>query len=150
MNRSKKLEIQQLDEKIHQNDFLEPPPLGWARAVRSALNMSLVQLAKKMGVSPPTLLALERREMEGTVTLKSLRRAASALNMQLVYGFLPKDGSLEKMIEKQALIVAQDIVSKTNTTMTLENQQVSKERLKKSVRELTEEIKSEIPKYLWD
>jgi hypothetical protein len=34
--------------------------------------------------------------------------------------------------------------------MTLEDQQNSKERIEKAIKQKTEEIKYEMPKYLWD
>jgi hypothetical protein len=79
-----------------------------------------------------------------------LREAAEALDMTLVYGFIPKDGSLEKMIERKAYEKARKIVSRTSTTMKLEDQGNSKERIKQAVAEPAEEIKREMPKNLWD
>jgi hypothetical protein len=39
---------------------------------------------------------------------------------------------------------------RTHATMTLENQQNSKERIEKAIAQKTAEIKFEMPKYLWD
>jgi predicted DNA-binding mobile mystery protein A len=93
---------------------------------------------------------MEKREKDGTISLNTLKKAAAALNVKLVYGFLPNDGTFEKMIERRALTIAQKIVMRTDTTMKLEDQQVSRQRLEKSIKELAEEIKNEVPKYLWD
>jgi predicted DNA-binding mobile mystery protein A len=103
-----------------------------------------------MGVTAPTAFAMEKREKDGTISLNTLKKAAAALNVKLVYGFLPNDGTFEKMIERRALTIAQKIVMRTDTTMKLEDQQVSRQRLEKSIKELAEEIKNEVPKYLWD
>ena len=70
--------------------------------------------------------------------------------IQLVYGFVPKNKSLEQMIEKRAKQLATEIVMRTNNTMTLEDQQNSKERIEEAIAQKTNEIKSEMPKYLWD
>jgi hypothetical protein len=70
--------------------------------------------------------------------------------MQLVYGFISKHDSLEQMIEKRAKELALEIVIRTNNTMTLEDQQNSKERIEKAIAQKTNEIKIEMPKYLWD
>jgi predicted DNA-binding mobile mystery protein A len=151
MKRVKKLQIQQLDGKIRTfKHFPDLPLTGWIRAIRTALNMTLQQLGSAMGITPSNVREMERREKDGTITLKTLGKAAAALNMKLVYGFLPLDGSFEKMIENKALIVARKIVLRTDTTMKLEDQQVSKERLEKAIKELAEEIKNDMPKYLWD
>jgi hypothetical protein len=79
-----------------------------------------------------------------------LRDVANAMDMQLVYGFVSKHDSLEQMIEKRAKELATEIVMRTNNTMTLEDQQNSKERIEKAIAQKTNEIKSEMPKYLWD
>lgn len=93
---------------------------------------------------------MELREKEGTITLKRLREAADALEMELVYGLVPKDGSIEKLIDRKARELAMQIVSRTSTTMKLESQENTKKRLKKAIEERTETIKNELPKMLWD
>jgi hypothetical protein len=57
---------------------------------------------------------------------------------------------LEKMIEVRAKELATEIVMRTNTTMTLEDQQNSKERIEQAIAQKTSEIKFDMPKYLWD
>jgi hypothetical protein len=54
------------------------------------------------------------------------------------------------MIEKRAKELASEIVMRTNTTMTLEDQQNSRGRIEKAIAQKTVEIKFEMPKYLWD
>lgn len=93
---------------------------------------------------------MERRELEGTLSLKTLRETANALDMKLVYGFIPKDGSLEKMIDRKAHDIAAKIVGRTSVTMNLEGQGNSEERLKAAIEELAYEIKTQMPKQLWD
>lgn len=65
--------------------------------------------------------------------------------MKLVYGFVPKDGSLGEMIEKRARELAVKIVKRTSVTMSLEDQSNSKERLKQSVDEMIQDIRKEMP-----
>jgi predicted DNA-binding mobile mystery protein A len=151
MNRVKKLQIEHLDQEIARYAHVSgPPSKGWIRTIRTALNMTLYQMGKTLGIAPSNVLDMERREKDGSISLKTLQKAAAALNLKLVYGFLPLEGTLEKMIENRALIIARKIVSQTDTTMKLEDQQVSKHRLEKSIKELADEIKNELPKYLWD
>ena len=83
-------------------------------------------------------------------TIKSLREIAHALDMQLVYGFVPNDGSLDALIEKRATELATKIVLRTNNTMKLEDQGNTNERIKKAIKERADEIKTEMPKILWD
>ena len=125
-------------------------PKGWINQIRTGLNMSQVQLAKRLGMTAPAIIDLERREAEEAITLKSLREAGEALNLKLVYGFVPKDGSLEAMIEEKAREQATKIIKRTSVTMKLEDQENSRSRLEEALAELTNDIKREIPKSLWD
>ena len=93
---------------------------------------------------------LEKREANGSITLKTLKEAANAMDMKLVYGFIPKEETLEKLIEKRARELAIEIVSRTSNSMRLEDQENSKKRIEKSIRSKTEEIMDKMPKYLWD
>ncbi len=151
MKNTKKLQIEQLDRKLASYlNFPDVPAKGWIHGIRTALKMSFRQFASRLGITAQSAQEIEEREKNGNISLKSLREVASALNMRLVYGFVPRDGSFEEMLEKQALIVARKIVKRTDNTMKLEDQQVSKERVEKAVRELADEIKREMPRYLWD
>jgi predicted DNA-binding mobile mystery protein A len=112
--------------------------------------MSLRQLGNRLAISAQSAKEIEERESNGTITMNSLRAAANAMDMKLVYGFVSKHETLEQMIEKRAKELASEIVMRTNTTMTLEDQQNSKERIEKAIAQKTVEIKFEMPKYLWD
>ncbi len=103
-----------------------------------------------MSLTPQSIRAIESREKEGTITLNALKQAASALAMKLVYGFVPNDGSLEKIIEEKARNRAREIVMRTSTTMKLEDQENSQERIKQAIEDLADELQREIPKSLWD
>lgn len=129
---------------------VQPPPTGWIRAVRLAVGMSLQQLGKKLSITKQSMLDVEKREKDGSISLKALRDAAEALDMQLVYGFVPKDGSLEAMIERKARDLAREIVLRTSNTMKLEDQENSAERITKAIEEKTTLFKNELPKILWD
>ncbi|MEO6852202.1 MAG: XRE family transcriptional regulator, partial [Mucilaginibacter sp.] len=78
------------------------------------------------------------------------KEAGKALNMNFVYGFIPVSNSIEEMIEVRAREMAIKIVKRTATTMSLEDQANSNERLKLAVEEMTQDIKKEVPKSLWD
>lgn len=112
--------------------------------------MSLEQLCKKLSLTRASVGAIEKREADGSITLNSLRAAAKALDMELVYGFVPNDGSLKALIEKRATELATIIVMRTANTMQLEHQVNSKKRIEKAIKERTAEIKNEMPKILWD
>jgi peptidyl-tRNA hydrolase len=63
---------------------------------------------------------------------------------------VPKNGTLQKMIEKRAFETAKKIVLKTSHTMMLEEQENSPGRIKKAIEDRAKKIAEEIPKYLWD
>lgn len=149
----KKLQLEQLGSKL--NGFkdavkITPPPTGWLKAVRVSLGMSLQQLADKLSITKQSVQEIEQREKEGTITLNNLKETANALDMQLVYGLVPKDGTLDDLIERKAKELAIRIVSRTSNTMKLEDQENSKQRIKKAIEERTTIIKNEMPKMLWD
>jgi predicted DNA-binding mobile mystery protein A len=149
----KRLLLAQIDEKIALFSSLKtsaPPNSGWINAVRTALGMSLKQLGVKLSISPQGAKDIERREKGGSITINALRETAAALDMQLVYGFVPKEETLEKTIERRARQIATSIVRRTSHTMHLEDQSVSQEQLKKALEEKTQEIINEMPRYLWD
>lgn len=146
-----KLLIDQLDRKIAVYKHVpDPPAKGWVNAVRVALKMTFKQLGQKAGISTQSVAEMVEREANGSITLKNLREVAQALDMRLVYGLIPKEGSIEKMLDKQADAIARKIVMRTSQTMRLEDQEVSQERLEKAIAEMAHQIKSEMPKYLWD
>lgn len=151
--KNSKLIIRQLDKRLRTLQPLrdmERPQEGWVSIIRKTLNMSLRQLGERLSVSPQGMTKLEKNEAEGSITLNSLREAGDALNMKLVYGFVPKDGSLEKMIEKRAAELAHKIVMRTSTTMKLEGQENSNQRIREAIADMTEDLKREMPKSLWD
>ncbi|MDQ3544671.1 MAG: mobile mystery protein A [Actinomycetota bacterium] len=101
------------------------PRMGWVRAVRDALGMSTRQLAARMGVAQATVVQLERSEANGTVQLATLRRAADALNCDVVYALVPRDGSLERTVQEQARRRASALVKAVDRSMELEDQAVT-------------------------
>jgi predicted DNA-binding mobile mystery protein A len=152
-NSNQKLYLEQIDRKIKSFKVLKKesvPPLGWINALRSALGMSLQQLGKKLGVTPPSVKEMEIREKHKTITLKTLEDVAQALDMDLVYAFIPRKNSLKEMIKLQADKVAKGVVLETDYNMQLESQGNSNARIKKAIKERQKEIISKMPRYLWD
>ncbi len=148
-----KLKIKQLDQilgKYVEARDVEVPSTGWIRAIRTSLGMSLLQLSRKMGTSLQNVRELERREAEKAITLRSLNDVAEAMDMKLIYALVPKDGSLEDLIEKKAKKLAREIVQRASQNMVLEDQRNDDARLQEAVKERMQEIIYEMPKTLWD
>jgi predicted DNA-binding mobile mystery protein A len=152
-NLNKALALEQLDKKTKKIASLDEtliPSSGWVNLIRTTLNMSLKQLGKKLDITSQSVKEIEAREADKKITLEKLNAVAEALNLRFVYGFIPKDGSFEQMIEKKALVIAKQIVLKTSHTMALEDQQNNTARIKKAIKDRAQQIKNEMPKYLWD
>src|SRR5271154_7181917 len=77
------------------------PARGWIKAVREALGMTTAQLARRLGIRQPSVVALEQSEAKGTIELATLRRVAEALDCTLVYALVPKK-PLEDIVRERA------------------------------------------------
>lgn len=152
MTNRKRLILEQLTDNVNRFICLKennPPVKGWIRAIREALGMSGVQFAKRLGVSPQRVATLEKAEVAGAVTIRSMRHAAEALDCVFVYALAPRS-SLEDTIRRQALEVARERLKHTSHTMLLEDQQLSKEKMRKALDAAVEELVDAMPKELWD
>ncbi len=152
-NTKQQLIIEQVDKKLMAFQSLADlsiPTKGWVNTTRTALKMSLRQLGSRVNATAQHIKQLENREANGTLSINSLKEVANALDMRLVYGFVSKHETLEQMIENRAKELATEIVMRTQNTMTLEDQQNTKERIEKAIAQKTEEIQYLMPRYLWD
>ncbi|QRG06876.1 mobile mystery protein A [Xanthobacter dioxanivorans] len=117
---------QRLDERLlalKPVDHYRSPPKGWLKAIRDALGMTGVQFARRLNVSPQSVDALEKSEANGTIKIKTLRRAAEALDCTLVYALVPNT-SLEAAVNEQARALALRDLDRVAHTMKLEAQGV--------------------------
>ena len=90
--KKKNLIREQLDASLQRFSHLRnapPPPKGWIRAIRNALGMTAKQLANRLGVAQQAVARIENGELEGSVTIKTMRRIAERLDCVFVYGFVP-------------------------------------------------------------
>jgi predicted DNA-binding mobile mystery protein A len=150
---NKKLLVEQLDRKLVKLRVLKEvdvPSKGWINAIRTTLNMSLVQLARRLKKTPVSVKEIEEREQNKTITLNKLIEVGEALDLQFVYGFLPKESSIEKMIDKRAQRIAREVVMRTSHTMKLEEQENREERLQRAIKDRADILRQEMPKHLWD
>jgi transcriptional regulator with XRE-family HTH domain len=75
---------------------------GWLLGVRQAIGMPVDDLARQMRVSRWAIHRMERSEQSERILLSTLRRAADGLGCELVYGLVPKNGTLEELASAQA------------------------------------------------
>jgi predicted DNA-binding mobile mystery protein A len=137
-----------LDKRLKPlTDAAPRPPSGWIKAIREAIGMTGTQFAKRLRISPPSAVRLEKNEARGAITLASLERAANALDCTLVYALVPRT-SLESMTVERAEAVARQRLRATAHNMALENQSVDPddeaEQLKRLVRKLLEQRSPEL------
>lgn len=123
------------------------PVRGWIRAIRDALGMNTRQLAARMGLSQPAITQLEQSEVSGRVQLDSLRRAAVALDCDLVYALVPRT-SLEETVRRRARLLAERDVASVDQTMKLEDQALTADQLAKRIDDYAERLVAE--GRLWD
>jgi len=147
----KRLVLQQLDGTLARFAGLKTvsPPRGWIRAIREALGISGRQFAARLGVSPPRVTALEREELSGGLSIKTLRQTAEALDCVLVYALVPRS-SLAETVQRQAEKVAGERLARVAHSMLLEEQQLSPEEQRKNIAAAVEELTRTLPKDLWD
>jgi predicted DNA-binding mobile mystery protein A len=72
---------------------------GWLRTVRRAVGIPVAEAAGRMGVVGSDVYRMEYAEGRGVIGLQALRRAAESLGCELVYGLVPKEGTLKAMAE---------------------------------------------------
>jgi predicted DNA-binding mobile mystery protein A len=70
---------------------------GWLRTVRRAVGIPVKELTQRLGVCRAEIFRLEGSERAGTLGLEKLKGAAEALGCELVYGLMPKEGTLAAM-----------------------------------------------------
>ena len=143
-------QIDELIQSIVDGKQKATTSVGWIQSARLALGMSLRQLAERVGVSASALTSFEKREQSDAVSLATLKKAANAMDMELVYYFNPKDGSIKNAVEKQARKKAQEILSQSNQTMKLEDQETNSSSQELELERLTKDIMSKMPQNLWD
>ena len=151
MNRSRlaarsRSQLQQRLKKFGPARLYAPPVHGWIKAIRQALGMSTAQLAKRLKIRQPSLVALEQSEAKGTIELATLRRVAAALDCTLVYALVPNK-PLEKMVRDRARLFMRNRRRHVEHTMLLEDQPV---RAKDSEALLDEVLRETNPRLFWD
>jgi len=131
---NKKLIREQLDVSLQRFRPLlnvPAPQKGWIRAIRQAV------------------ARIEKGELEGSVTIKTMRRIAECLDCVFVYGFVPRT-SLEETVARQAKYVATQRLAQASQTMSLENQALSKKENEQILSNLVDELIRTLPSTLWD
>jgi predicted DNA-binding mobile mystery protein A len=125
------------------------PSHGWLRAVRDALGMSTRQYASRLGVSQPQVVAYEKGEVEESIALANLRRAAEALDCELVYALVPRR-PLAEILRQRAEEITDAKLARMGHTMRLENQEVTGPELRRERELMVDDLLRGKLRRLWD
>jgi predicted DNA-binding mobile mystery protein A len=101
--RAKKLR-QQLDEvsvAFQLCRWATQRPETWLKAVRTAIGLSAVEMAKRLGVVKWDVYKMEKSEEKASIQIGTLRRAAEAMGCELVYALVPKVGSIASLAARE-------------------------------------------------
>lgn len=124
------------------------PPEGWLRTVRTALRMSGVQLACRLGVTKMRVSKAEQDELSGSLTLKSMRNMADAMGCTFVYAVVPPE-KVEAVLKKQALKRAKTKVNAAAIHMALEDQSLNEKQLRLEIKRIADHMLEEMSSDLW-
>ena len=153
MRNQSKLLLEQLDKKLQpfvKAGKIEIPDKGWIHGLRNTLNMTLEQLGRKLKMTRQGVKRIENSEASGTITINLLREVGRAMDMKLVYGFVPNHGSISNLIDHKSYELAKKIIRRTDQTMLLEDQATGEEYLNAAVEELAVKIRQEMRRSIWD
>lgn len=125
------------------------PHHGWVKAIREALGMTTRQLAMRMCVARSRVTTIEKAEVTGATTLKTLREAAQAMNCTLVYAFVPIKPLDDILREQVAKSVDADLAHRHHS-MRLENQAMDARDLADERERLIDDILVGSLRRAWD
>jgi predicted DNA-binding mobile mystery protein A len=124
------------------------PQEGWVRSLRKSLGMSMSALSRRLGFKvAASLNELEQNERSGAITLATLRRAAEALDADLVYAIVPRK-NLREMVSARARVVARQSMAPISKSMAMEEQGLTPEQIERQIDELAHELERK-PNSLW-
>lgn len=108
--------------------------------------MTTAQLAKRLSIKQPSVVAMEQSEIKGSIELATLRRVAEALDCRLVYAFVPR-ATLEHTVRERARSWARRRRGAVEHSMLLENQKVEERNFEARLDEIVRETN---PKLFWE
>jgi len=91
---------------------------SWIAYYRKGLRMNQEQLGKLAGISKQAVSKIEASESTHELSLKSLSKLAGAVDMKVVYGLVPKEGTgeLDNFVKRRAHIYTEQMVAKKDLT----------------------------------
>jgi predicted DNA-binding mobile mystery protein A len=111
--------------------------------------MSGAQMGRRLDISQPAVTGLEQAEVNGSITLHTLQRAAEALGCRLVYALVPEKPLAEVVRDRAELIAARE-TDAVEHTMRLEDQATGDKRVRRQLHRQAVEDLLRRPARLWD
>lgn len=125
------------------------PKRGWIELFRSALGMSITDLAKKTGLDRSVISRAEKREKEGNITIQQIEKIADAMGAKFVYAIVPSQGNVDDLIIMQARKKAERIIKRTRAHMALEAQTEGLQSQEDAIEELASDLARNIDRGFW-
>lgn len=153
MTWNQELKLKQVDSQlsnIRLATLPNRPKSGWLKLIRTTLAMSARALGTRVGLAQSRIALIEKGEIEGTITLNTLKKVADGLECDFVYFLMPRDGSLSRLREKQAYKKAAALDAYAELHMTLEGQSTSSSYQNASIEKLKEEYLKTWPRDFWE
>jgi len=111
--------------------------------------MTAKQLGRRIGVSQNSVSEAEAAEIEGRITLKTLRKMADGLNCDVAYKLVPRS-SLDNMVHNQANLAARQIVGEVAHAMDLEAQSTDQASREAEVAAVRERLIAQGSSQIWE
>jgi len=155
--KNQNLMMKQLDRQLREwqslNEKYAQPRFGWVSIIRKALGMTAQQLGDRLGLARSRIVQLENAERYDAVTLRTLKKAAAAMDCELIYAIVPKVSlqgkTLEEIVKTQAEKVAATTVNNVAHSMALEQQSVAKKQQQRQKEELVKTLLEGPRKKIW-
>lgn len=145
------IQLRQLEEKLEkfrQLSASDVPRDGWINSLRTAMGLTTEQLAERMGITRQAVLQLEVAERKQTASWTSLRKAADAMDCDVVFALIPR-GSLSQVLMRQGRRQAEKHVARISHSMKLDAHVVGPAEEAQQVEELAAHLAAERSRALW-
>ena len=126
------------------------PPEGWVRAIREALGMTNLQLASRLGGrAAQTVEAMQKNEVSGAISLRTLRALAEAMECRLIYAVVPKK-SLAKVRRDKARVIAARLLGDAVRPVGTEDREARESSEQAALDALVQQLLAGPRKKLWE
>lgn len=153
MNIVKQIANEQYKEIVNTAaDQMQPvqyPKEGWLYTARNALCMSAAQLARRLNVTRAYISKIEKSELSGSLTIKTMQRIAEGMECRFVYTIVPKE-SVEDILTERAKEKATYLVETTNKHMALEDQALSSRQISFEIERLQKKMLDDMSSDFWN